>query len=54
MSVMSAPPDGDVVGDFLACLAGRTQENYTRDLGLWRAWLAGRGVTPVEASRLDV
>lgn len=54
MSVMSAPPVADDVGDFLACLAGRTQENYAGDLGLWRAWLAGRGVTPVEASRLDV
>ena len=50
------PPTGDdgLVGRFLARLAGRTRTNYAGDLGLWRAWLGGRGIALLAASRQDV
>lgn len=51
---MNAPADVDDVGRFLSRLAGRTQENYAIDLGLWERWLAEHGTAPVEATRLDV
>jgi len=49
-----ADVDGELVGRFLARLTGRTRTNYAGDLGLWRAWLDGRGVALLSASRQDV
>ena len=49
-----ADGDGGLVGRFLARLTGRTRANYAGDLGLWRAWLGGRGVALLAASRQDV
>ena len=49
-----ADGDGGLVGRFLARLTGRTRANYAGDLGLWRAWLDGRGVALLAASRQDV
>lgn len=46
--------DGGLVGRFLARLTGRTRANYAGDLRLWRAWLDGRGVALLAASRQDV
>ena len=50
------PADGDdgLVDRFLARLTGRTRANYAGDLRLWRAWLDGRGVALLAASRQDV
>ena len=49
-----ADGDGGLVGRFLARLTGRTRANYAGDLRLWRAWLDGRGVALLAASRQDV
>lgn len=49
-----ADVDGELVDRFLARLTGRTRANYAGDLGLWRAWLDGRGVALLAASRQDV
>ena len=49
-----ADVDGELVDRFLARLTGRTRANYAGDLGLWRAWLDGRGVALLAASRRDV
>ena len=46
--------DGGLVDRFLARLTGRTRANYAGDLRLWRAWLDGRGVALLAASRQDV
>ena len=49
-----ADGDGGLVGRFLARLTGRTRTNYADCLRLWRAWLDGRGVALLAASRQDV
>ena len=49
-----ADVDGELVDRFLARLTGRTRTNYAGDLRLWRAWLDGRGVALLAASRQDV
>ena len=46
-----ADVDGELVDRFLARLTGRTRTNYAGDLRLWRAWLDGRGVALLAASR---
>lgn len=54
MTAETPTGDGGLVGRFLARLTGRTRANYAGDLGLWRAWLDGRGVALLAASRQDV
>lgn len=54
MTTAELTGDDGLVGRFLARLTGRTRANYAGDLGLWRAWLGGRGVALLAASRQDV
>ena len=54
MTAETSTGDGGLVGRFLARLTGRTRANYAGDLRLWRAWLDGRGVALLAASRQDV
>lgn len=54
MTAETPTGDGGLVGRFLARLTGRTRTNYAGDLRLWRAWLDGRGVALLAASRQDV
>lgn len=54
MTTAELTGDDGLVGRFLARLTGRTRANYAGDLRLWRAWLDGRGVALLAASRQDV